>query len=222
MPNPHQIGCPILTTALSSLGWGRSAADLNSPTAVRSVSATFHHSKDLCHCGRSEEPPYFSNTHSRTIVTSALFGLLIASIPPLSQAQSAPCGLSAMEDSTQLVYPPIAKAAHVTGVVVLLATFDHDGSVKQTTVVSGPKMLQTAAISYVSGLRANRYSGPRQCPIAVAFRVEGESVECGSTTQTASKPQPVLGFRRIDLQHVTIAVPALCFYSQPAIAASAL
>ena len=41
----------------------------------------------------------------------------------------------------QPVYPPIAKAAHVQGVVVLHAIISKQGTIENLKVVSGPPML---------------------------------------------------------------------------------
>ena len=42
-------------------------------------------------------------------------------------------------------YPPIARAAHVSGTVVLHAIISKKGTIEKLTVVSGPPMLQAAA-----------------------------------------------------------------------------
>lgn len=47
------------------------------------------------------------------------------------------------------VYPPIAKAAHVQGAVVLHAVIGEDGIVKNLEVVSGPEMLRESAVEAV-------------------------------------------------------------------------
>ncbi|MGA2674658.1 MAG: energy transducer TonB [Terracidiphilus sp.] len=47
------------------------------------------------------------------------------------------------------VYPPIAKAAHVSGSVVLRATVGADGRITDFVIESGPAMLQQAAIDAV-------------------------------------------------------------------------
>jgi hypothetical protein len=119
-------------------------------------------------------------------------------IPP-AHAQSAPCGLTSIRETKPLNYPPIWKIAHVQGTVVLLATFDRKGNVTQVKPVSGPDMfkgavvaLSKAAIEFVQGWKANSFSGPRECPIAIDF-VIGRETENPTTTIT-----------RIDLQHVKI------------------
>jgi protein TonB len=55
------------------------------------------------------------------------------------------------------VYPPIAKAAHVQGVVILHAIISKTGTIEQLTVVSGPPMLQGAAVDAVKRWRYKPY-----------------------------------------------------------------
>jgi len=55
------------------------------------------------------------------------------------------------------VYPVDAKAAHVQGTVVLKAVIGTDGTVKELTVVSGPDMLQQAALDAVRQWRYKPY-----------------------------------------------------------------
>jgi protein TonB len=51
------------------------------------------------------------------------------------------------------VYPAIAKAAGVQGTVVLAATISKAGTIENLRVVSGPAMLQQAALDAVQGWR---------------------------------------------------------------------
>jgi protein TonB len=55
------------------------------------------------------------------------------------------------------VYPPIAKAAHVEGTVVLQATISKTGTITTLKVVSGPAMLQEAALDAVRTWRYRPY-----------------------------------------------------------------
>lgn len=130
--------------------------------------------------------------------------ILLACAVGVAHAQS--CGLTSMQDSVKLIYPPIAKAAHVVGPVVLLATFDQSGKVTDTVVVNGPEMLKRASSDYVKGLQGNPYTGPRQCPIIVTFGMEDEPVECASD-ELASIPH----VQHIDLQHTLLTVKSACF-----------
>lgn len=111
---------------------------------------------------------------------------------PAAHAQDAPCGISSIHESTQLAYPPIAKAAHVEGVVIYLARFSPIGDVESLRILSGPVMLQYAATEFLKGWKVNPYSGPRECPIVIRF-VHGSESEHPKTLVT-----------RIDFQHVLI------------------
>jgi len=55
------------------------------------------------------------------------------------------------------VYPPIAKAARVSGTVVLQATISKTGSIENLRVISGPAMLQQAAMDAVKSWRYRPY-----------------------------------------------------------------
>jgi protein TonB len=58
---------------------------------------------------------------------------------------------------TQPVYPPIAKAARVSGTVVLQATISKTGTIEGLHVISGPAMLQQAAQDAVRQWRYRPY-----------------------------------------------------------------
>ncbi len=54
-------------------------------------------------------------------------------------------------------YPPIAKAARIQGTVVLQATISKQGTIENLRVMSGPAMLQQAAIDAVKQWRYRPY-----------------------------------------------------------------
>jgi protein TonB len=58
---------------------------------------------------------------------------------------------------TTPVYPPIAKAARVSGTVVLQATISKTGSIENLHVLSGPAMLQQSAMDAVKSWRYRPY-----------------------------------------------------------------
>ena len=58
---------------------------------------------------------------------------------------------------TMPVYPPIAKAARVSGTVVLQATISKTGLIENLRVLSGPAMLQQAALDAVKSWRYRPY-----------------------------------------------------------------
>jgi TonB family protein len=113
-------------------------------------------------------------------------------------AVEVPCGLSSMVETSAPTYLPLARAARIEGVVVLIADFGTDGTVAKLSVVSGPAMLQTAAVDFVKGWRANRYTGPRTCPLVVSYLL-------GNGDKTTGQ--------RSDVQHYIVfgaAPPCLC------------
>jgi protein TonB len=67
------------------------------------------------------------------------------------------------------VYPAIAKAAHVEGTVVVEAVISRKGTIESLRVVSGPLMLQQAAMD---AIREARYQ---------PFRLNGEPTEVETT-----------------------------------------
>jgi periplasmic protein TonB len=74
-------------------------------------------------------------------------------------------------------YPAIAKAAHVEGTVVLQATISKTGTIDNLRAVSGPAMLQQAAIDAVSAWRYRPYMLNQQpvdveTTINVIFKLE--------------------------------------------------
>jgi protein TonB len=58
---------------------------------------------------------------------------------------------------TPPVYPPIAKAAQVSGTVELHATISRNGTIKDLHIVSGPVMLRQAAVDAVRTWRYKPY-----------------------------------------------------------------
>jgi protein TonB len=55
------------------------------------------------------------------------------------------------------LYPPIAKAARVSGTVILQATISKTGTIENLRVISGPAMLQQAALDAVKSWRYRPY-----------------------------------------------------------------
>jgi protein TonB len=70
---------------------------------------------------------------------------------------SAGVAVGMLLQKTQPVYPPIAKAARVSGTVVLQATISKTGTIENLRVISGPAMLQQAALDAVKTWRYRPY-----------------------------------------------------------------
>jgi protein TonB len=67
------------------------------------------------------------------------------------------------------LYPAIAKAAHIEGMVVIEAIISRTGTIESLQVISGPMMLQSAALD---AIRAARYQ---------PYRLNGEATEVQTT-----------------------------------------
>jgi len=70
-----------------------------------------------------------------------------------------------------LAYPPIAKQAHISGIVVIEAVIDEKGNVTQVHVVSGPALLLDSALRAVSGQRYQPTILDGQ-PVAIRYDVK--------------------------------------------------
>jgi protein TonB len=75
------------------------------------------------------------------------------------------------------VYPPIGVASHTQGTVVLQATISRSGTIENLRVISGPQMLQQAAIDAVKSWRYRPYL------------LSGEPVEVETTVNVVFKLQ---------------------------------
>jgi len=109
-----------------------------------------------------EAPPAISDTTGGVPggVGDPLGGSLVGGPPPPPPAPAAkprePVRIfSGMKEPTlvyapPLVYPPVARQAHVSGTVVIEAVIDDKGNVTQVKAVSGPALLLNAALKAVS------------------------------------------------------------------------
>jgi protein TonB len=70
---------------------------------------------------------------------------------------SAGVAVGMLLQKTSPIYPPIAKAARVSGTVVLQATISKQGTIENLHVVSGPAMLQQSALDAVKQWRYRPY-----------------------------------------------------------------
>jgi TonB family protein len=125
---------------------------------------------------------------------------------PAAHAQSAPCGISSLQIVKDPIYPPLARAAHFSGTVILMATFAPSGSVTDVRILHGPEILKASAKAAVMTWIADPYTGPRECPIVIDFKLVLPADVCDTT----ATPDPA--FTSTDKQHFTAqsGVFALC------------
>jgi hypothetical protein len=83
---------------------------------------------------------------TRFLLTALGFCLL--SPPCLAEVRW--CSITRKASTDNLLYPPIARAAHVTGVVVSRMTFATSGRVVKLETISGPVMLANAVREQLS------------------------------------------------------------------------
>ena len=81
----------------------------------------------------------------------------IQAAPPKKISISAGVSAGMLIQKTQPIYPPIAKAARMQGTVILQATISKTGVIENLRVVSGPAMLQQAALDAVKTWRYRPY-----------------------------------------------------------------
>jgi hypothetical protein len=130
-------------------------------------------------------------------VARSASALLLLAGASLLRAQSAPCGITQLPNSGTKFYPPIAQAARVSGMVILLTSFDHDGNAKVSRILQGPPMLQAAAARFIEASRSAPSAGSRECPIVISF-------ELADTHSCDVPPEPSQSFASKDPQHVAV------------------
>jgi protein TonB len=81
----------------------------------------------------------------------------VAAAPPKKVNISAGVMAGQVIQQIKPVYPPIAKAARISGTVILQATISRSGTIENLKVVSGPAMLQQAALDAVRQWRYRPY-----------------------------------------------------------------
>jgi TonB family protein len=120
--------------------------------------------------------------------------------------QEPPCGIHSITETIAPIYPPIAKAAHVSGDVMLLITLEHDGSVSHAQMIRGPEMLKESAVTFVKGWKANEYGGSRACPVTIRYELGYSSC----AVQESDHPLPAgEQSKRIDSQHYVVAAQGM-------------
>jgi periplasmic protein TonB len=74
-------------------------------------------------------------------------------VPPPPKKVAIPSRLAEgnLLNKTAPIYPAIARQARIQGTVVLAATISKSGTIEKLHILSGPQMLQQAAINAVSG-----------------------------------------------------------------------
>jgi hypothetical protein len=128
-----------------------------------------------------------------------------------SQHAQNSCGLTQLPSSGEY-YPATARATHMSGQVVLLASFDHQGKASVTRVVSGPPMLIPAAKSFVEASGSEPSAGSRECAVVIEF--EAIAPEWGNDCELLNAAEHSL--KLVDPQHVFLSQVAGACCCDPA------
>ena len=86
-------------------------------------------------------------------------------------AQQDLCGIAKLPENAATFYPHIARAAHVSGEVVQLVSFDHAGHSTVLRIINGPDMLREASSKLVEASTSTPSEGSRECPITIEFHL---------------------------------------------------
>jgi hypothetical protein len=128
----------------------------------------------------------------RRIVLLALIALPIAVSSQSSLPESAVPQAVVIADLSPLSYPPLARAAHVGGDVVVLVNLRSDGFVDSATVLSGPQMLRQMALE--SALKTKlKCDGCASFPATsqIVYRFElGEAIYCSQSVEPSKAEKP--------------------------------
>jgi hypothetical protein len=79
----------------------------------------------------------------------ALFAVASIAFCQLAFAQTRWCSITGKAKDNSLVYPPIARAAHIDGIVIGRLHFATNGKVENFQVVSGPPILANSVTDQI-------------------------------------------------------------------------
>ena len=121
-----------------------------------------------------------------------VFILLLAAIVvvPACRAEARWCDVTAHGNSDKIVYPPIARAAQISGTVLARVTYSLAGEVKDVTSISGPRFLSTSVTTQLKAWHfETNASGNEPCQslAIIDFRIAFQ------TSSPVSSPQPISG-----------------------------
>jgi hypothetical protein len=124
-----------------------------------------------------------------------LLGLI--TLPTLASGQSfmpesATSPTVVIADLSPLSYPPLARAAHVWGDVIVLVNLRRDGFADSATVLSGPQMLRQVALESAlkTRLKCDDCAGsPATSQIVYKFEL-GEAIYCSQSVEPSKDGKP--------------------------------
>jgi TonB family protein len=165
---------------------GNHVAKNNSDNSLqfwRGKTTAFHSiEKSLARTSHPPRIPEMKRSSLFPILASTVLAICICAAVQSSfaQAPNGSGGQSAvvLAKLTPPVYPPIARVAHITGEVVLALGIRQDGSVESANVVSGPPLLQQAAMDSAQQSQFEcRGCGEAVTPYSIVYTFQLDSTE---------------------------------------------
>ena len=124
----------------------------------------------------------------------ALVILLALAITAVSQAETRWCPILGLGPSDTMRYPPIARAAHVYGVVIGRIQFQTSGAVTGFEVVSGPPIFLRNVTEQVRAWRiVTSATGPEQCQGLAIFKFYLDAPGSSQSESEAAKESTASG-----------------------------
>lgn len=124
----------------------------------------------------------------KNIALVLVAGMLLS---PLCRAQVRWCNVTGHGNGDRITYPPIARAASVSGTVLSRVTYSPQGDVKEVTSVFGPVLLTTPVVTQLKNWHVKTSaSGNELCQslAIIDFRI-------GSSASAPTRPTPQSMFR---------------------------
>ena len=159
-PDPHQVGAPLVYCLAGNPQAPR--ADIYNSTGLQALRNRILQFSDRTvagdvvfkQAGKTLLSTHLENLEFIVIASDAIFTppvgtLLLPRRLPGHVEMSAGMAQGLLVKKVAPVYPPIARAAHVSGTVILQAVIGEAGRVESMRVISGPAMLQQTALDAV-------------------------------------------------------------------------
>jgi hypothetical protein len=150
----------------------------------------------------------FARTIGASVRVSAFVLFVVALLVPACRAEARWCDVLGHGDGDKILYPPIARAARVSGTVLARIVYTAQGDVTDVTSISGSPMLATSVREQLKSwhLKTNA-SGNDLCEslAIIDFRVVTDDKPAGPP------PQPTSGSimrLSIEIQPLILSDPA--------------
>ena len=114
---------------------------------------------------------------------------IVALLVPACRAEARWCDVTGHRDSDKILYPPIARAASISGTVLLRITYTPQGDVKDVINISGPRLLATPVATQLTTWRfKTNASGDELCQslAIVDFRIASPGLSPSRSSQPVS------------------------------------